>query len=188
MEENTNVGSVENTETSTEKTYSESEVMALLQQETDRRVTSALKKQEEKFNNKLKESEKLARMNESEKFQYELEQREKAIIEKERQLALSENKNEASKILSEKGISLELVDFVVSDTAEDMKVNIDNLERAFKASVKAEVEKRLASSTPKKNFVDSDTLTREKFKKLSLIEQQKLINENPDLVRTIYNK
>ena len=104
MEENTNVGSVENTETSTEKTYSESEVMALLQQETDRRVTSALKKQEEKFNNKLKESEKLARMNESEKFQYELEQREKAIIEKERQLALSENKNEASKILSEKGI------------------------------------------------------------------------------------
>ena len=69
-----------------------------------------------------------------------------------------------------------------------MKVNIDKLERAFKASVKAEVEKRLASSTPKKNFVDSETLTREKFKKLSLIEQQKLINENPDLVRTIYNK
>ena len=42
MEENTNVGSVENvenTETNNEKTYTEAEVQALLQSEADRRVS-----------------------------------------------------------------------------------------------------------------------------------------------------
>ena len=62
-----------------------------------------------------------------------------------------------------------------------MNYNINLLDRAFKASVKAEVEKRLASSAPKKNFVDSDTMTKEKFNKLSLQEQQELIKNNPTL-------
>lgn len=98
----------------------------------------------------MKEAEKLARMNENEKYQYELEQREKAIAEKEKELALAENKNIASKILAEKGLSLELVDFIVSDNAEDMDANIKKLDSAFKQSVKSEVEKRMASTTPKR--------------------------------------
>jgi flagellar motor switch protein FliM len=60
-----------------EKTYSQAEVDALLQQESDRRVSSALKKQEEKlhkeFETKQREAEKLRSMNENEKFVYELE-------------------------------------------------------------------------------------------------------------------
>ena len=191
MEENTNVGSVENvenTETNNEKTYTEAEVQALLQSEADRRVSSALKKQEARFNEKMKESEKLARMNEQEKFQYQLEQREKELAERERQLSLSENKASAMKVLADKGLNVGLVDFVVTDDAETMKANIDLLERAFKASVKAEVEKRLSSSTPKKNFVDSDEMTKDKFLKLSLMEQQKLLNENPNLKDLLINK
>ena len=181
MGENTNVGSVEVTETNGDKTYTEQEVQALLQSEADRRVSSALKKQEAKFNERMKESEKLARMNEQEKFQYQLEQREKELAERERQLSLSENKASAMKVLADKGLNVGLVDFVVTDDAETMKSNIDLLERAFKASVKAEVEKRLSSNSPKKNFVDSDEMTKEKFSKLSLVEQQKLLNENPEL-------
>lgn len=80
------------------KTYTQEEVDALLQREADRRVTAALKKQE----SKTREAEKLAKMNDEQKFQYELEQREKAIAEKERALALAENKNIASKILAER--------------------------------------------------------------------------------------
>ena len=91
-------------------------------------------------------------MNEQQKYEYELEQREKAIEEKEKALALAENKNEASKILAEKGLSLSLVDFVVAEDAETMNNNISLLDKAFKQSVKAEVEKRLGSSTPKKNL------------------------------------
>ena len=177
--ENKETGAVE--ETATEKTYTQAEVDALLQQESDRRVSQALKKQEAKNQQKVREAEKLAQMNEQEKFEYQLQQREQAIAEKEKQLALMENKNTASKILAEKGISLDLVDFIVAEDAETMNYNINLLDRAFKASVKAEVEKRLASSAPKKNFVDSDTMTKEKFNKLSLQEQQELIKNNPTL-------
>lgn len=166
-------------------TYTKEEVEALLQKEGDRRVTEALKKAERKNAEKIKESEKLAQMNATEKYEYQLSQREKAIEEKERQLALSENKNEASKILAEKGLSLSLVDFVVAEDATEMDSKIKLLEKAFKASVKAEVEKRLTSTTPKKALEDDSTITKESFKKMSIREQQELYNSNPELYKQL---
>lgn len=183
--ENTKINDGVVEETTTVKTYTQEEVDALLQQEGDRRVSQALKKQEAKNQQRVREAEKLAQMNEHEKFEYQLQQRELAIAEKEKQLALMENKNTASKILAEKGISLDLVDFIVAEDAETMNYNINLLDRAFKASVKAEVEKRLASTSPKKNFVDSEQMTKEKFNKLSLREQQEMLRNNPDLIKTI---
>lgn len=44
----------------------------MLQKEADRRVSEALKKQELKTSAKIKEAEKLAKMNESQKYEYEL--------------------------------------------------------------------------------------------------------------------
>lgn len=175
------------TETETEKTYTEAEVQALLQKESDRRVSEALKKQERKNAEKVKEAEKLAKMNEAEKFQYELEQREKAIEEKEKALALAENKNEASKILAEKGLSLDLVQFVVAETADDMNANISLLDKAFKASVKAEVEKRLGGKSPK-GTGDNGTITKEQFKAMSIREQQELYNSDRTLYNTLMGK
>ena len=110
-------------------------------------------------------------MNENEKFQYELEQREKAIAEKEKALALAENKNTASQILADKGLSLSLVDFVIAEDAETMNSNIHLLEKAFKDSVKREVEKRLGSSAPKKNLPPDEAITKEQAKKMSIIER-----------------
>lgn len=163
------------------KTYTEAEVMELLQKETDRRVTEAIKKQERKTNAKIAEAQKLASMNEAEKYEYQLKQREEAIAAKERELAMLENKNEASKILSEKGISLALVDFVVAEDAETMKSNIDLLDRAFKASVKAEVEKRLGSAAPKKNPAIDKQLTKADFAKLSYSDMMELKVNDPTL-------
>lgn len=183
-EENKNLEQGQGTETET-KTYTEEEVQALLQQEGDRRVSQALKKAEQKNAEKLKEAEKLAKMDEAQKFQYELEQREKAIAEKEKALALAENKNAASKILSDKGLSLDLVDFVVAEDAETMNANIQLLDKAFKLSVKAEVEKRLGSKTPKQSLPMDKTYTKADFAKMSLAEQQQLYNENPELYNSI---
>lgn len=175
-------GSVENPETETEKTsYTKEEVEELLQRETDRRVSSALKKQELKNQQKLKEAEKLAQMNEQQKFQYELEQREAAILEKEKALALAENKTEASKILADKGLDLSLVDFVVAEDAETMNENINLLDKAFKKSVKAEVEKRLAGSTPKRGLPIDKAITKEDFLKMSFSEMLALKEQNPEL-------
>jgi len=188
MDENKEVvdkeGQPEDKETET-KTYTQEEVDALLQAETDRRVSSALKKAEKKNAEKLREAQKLAQMNEQEKYEYELQQRENAIAEKERELALAENKAEASKILAEKGISVSLVDFVVAESAEDMATNIDLLDKAFKASVKAEVEKRLASNAPKKSLPLDKAITKEDFRKMSFEELTALKRENPEVYNAL---
>lgn len=192
MEDNksTQVTGAETTDTSTTgteiKTYTQEEVDALLQREGDKRVTEALKKAERKNAERVKEAQKLAQMNESEKYQYELEQREKAIEEKEKALALAENKNEASKILADKGLSLSLVDFVVAEDAETMNDRIKVLDKAFKESVKREVEKRLGSSAPKKNLPPDETITKEQAKKMGIRERQQLLNNNPDLYKTLF--
>ena len=194
MEDNkiTQVTGAETTDTSTTgtetKLFTQEEVDALLQREGDKRVTEALKKAERKNAERVKEAQKLAQMNESEKYQYELEQREKAIEEKEKALALAENKNEASKILADKGLSLSLVDFVIAEDAETMNSNIRLLEKAFKDSVKREVEKRLGSSAPKKNLPIEDTITKDKAMKMGIRERQNLLNENPELYNQLFNQ
>jgi hypothetical protein len=190
LAENKTTEAVENTEsTNTEKTYTQAEVDALLQQEGDRRVSSALKKQEAKMAERLKEAQKVAAMNEQQKYEYELEQREKIVAEKEKELALSEMKNTASKILSEKGISLSLVDFVVNEDAEVTNANINLLDKAFKQSVKEEVERRLASKVPMKSLpTDTSQITKEQFSKLSIAELSRLKQEQPELFNELSTK
>ena len=187
--QNTGVDTTTDTSTTgTEtKTYTQEEVDKMLQSEVDRRITSALKKQAKSNEAKIKEAQKLAQMNESEKYQYELEQREKAIEEKEKALALAENKNIASQILADKGLSLSLVDFVIAEDAETMNANIRLLDKAFKDSVKREVEKRLGSSAPKKNLPVEETITKEKAMKMGIRERQNLLNNNPELYAQLFN-
>lgn len=179
-----NATDTNNTGANEVKTYTEEEVQELLQRESDRRVTAALKKQADK----QKESEKLSKMNETEKYEYELNQREAAIAEKERQLLLAENKNTASKILVEKGLSLELVDFVLAEDANTMDKNIKLLDKAFKASVKAEVEKRLGSKAPVKQMGDPTALTKEQFAKMSLSQKQELYHNNREVYDALRTK
>ena len=175
-----------NDETET-KTYTQDEVDKLLQREADKRVSEALKKADRKKEAAVKEAEKLAKMDADEKYKYELEQREKQLQEREQKLALLENSNEASKILASKGLSISLVDFVVAEDADTMMGNIKLLEQEFKKSVKDEVEKRLGSKTPKNNLPDG-TLTKDTFAKLSIVEQQKLYDENPSLYKKLMDK
>lgn len=186
-----NTGVDTNTDTSTTgtetKTYTQEEVDALLQREGDRRVTDALKKAERKNADKVREAQKLAQMDSQQKYEYELEQREKAIEEKEKALALAENKNIASQILADKGLSLNLVDFVIAEDAETMNSNIRLLEKAFKDSVKREVEKRLGSSAPKKNLPPDETITKEQAKKMGIRERQQLLMNNPELYNQLFN-
>ena len=61
------------------------------------------------------------------------------------------------------------------------------LDKAFKESVKREVEKRLGSSAPKKNLPIEDTITKEKAMKMGIRERQNLLNENPELYAQLFN-
>lgn len=172
-------------ETTTPKIFTEEEVQELLQRETDRRVTAALKKQERKNADAVREAQKLAKMNDEDRREYEYQQRVAALEAKEKEFALLENKNEASKILAEKGLSLALVDFIVAEDADTMAQNIKTLETAFKASVKAEVEKRMGGATPKKAIPTNKTITQEEFASMSYGDMLALKQQDPELYRRL---
>lgn len=167
------------------ETYTKEEVTMMLQKEADKRVTEALKKAEKTKAKAVAEAEKLAKMNEEDKYKYELEKRELAIQEKESQLALAENKSACTNILADRGIPVQLVDFVVDVDADAMQAKINTLDKYFKLGIKNEVEKRLTSATPRKNTVSDITLTKESFKKMSLAEINQLAEENPELFKQL---
>ena len=66
-----------------------------------------------------------------------------------------------------------------------MNSNISLLEKAFKQSVKAEVEKRLASTTPKKNLPLDNAIDKDSFRHMSLAQQVEIYNNQPELYKSL---
>lgn len=188
MEENTNINvneQVEETTTTNEnvKTYTQEEVLALLQSETDKRVTSALKKQQQKYEKQLS----LSKLDGNEREKAEKDNR---IAELEEQLAafqIERNRSELKSVLSSRGLSAEFADIIaINDDIEASQSNIDKLDKLFKAAVKAEVEKRLAGSAPKGNSSAPAEITAESAKKMSIAEMNKLATTNPELFNKLF--
>lgn len=166
-----------------EKTYTEAEVQAMLQKEGDRRVTAALKKQQATFETKMAEAEKLRNMDEQQRKDYEYDQKVKQLEERERDFNLAQNKLEATKVLSNRGLPVEFVDYIVAEDADTMLENINTFEKAFKAAVADAVTKKIASPSPKDSSVKQTGLTREEFSKMSLAQQAELYRTNPALYK-----
>lgn len=177
MEENINT-SVETTEV--EETAAQ-ETKSFSQADFDREISKMYDKFEKKFSKRAEESQKLASMNAEEKAKYEFEQRVKELEGKEKEWTLKENKYEASKILGEKGLPIAFADFIVAEDAETMMANIKLFDNEFKKAVSKEVQARIGSNTPKASTVDTTAMTKEKFKSLSLSEQQELYKSDKDL-------
>lgn len=184
-EETTEETSTSQEEDKAKEAYTHEEVKELLQKETDRRVTEALKKQERKLESKLKEAEKLRNMDESQKKQYEFEQREKALEEKEKEFALMENKIECNKILNQRGLPIDFVGYVVAEDADTMMENINSFEKAFKAAVADAVNDKLQKKTPTAGSTSQKGMTKEAFRKLSLAEQSEIYRTNPSLYKEL---
>lgn len=185
MEDNTNVTGAENTATANEevKTYTQEEVNALLQQEGDRRVNQALKKQQEKFEREKAEFEKLRDMDESQKKEYEYNKRVAELEAKEKEFVLTQNKLEASKVMADRGLPISFVDYIVAEDAETMMTNITNFETAWKAAISDAVTQRLAQPAPKGSNVSQQGMTKEEFRKLSLSQQSEIYRTNPELYK-----
>jgi hypothetical protein len=175
----------ETTETQEQKTFTQEEVMALIQSEADKRVSSALKKQQKKHEKELS----LSKLDGSEREKAEKDTR---IAELEEQLAafqIERNKSELKSVLSARGLSAEFADIIsITDDIEASQENIDKLDKLFKSAVKAEVEKRLAGSAPKGNGGGNPaTITKEVASKMSLAELQQLRAEQPELYNKLFN-
>lgn len=182
--ENTIVNETQTEETTVEtKTYTQEEVMQLLQSEADKRVTAALKKQQQKYEKQLS----LSKLDGDERAKAEKDNR---IAELEEQLAafqVEKNRSELKSVLSARGLSAEFADIIsITDDIEASQANIDALDKLFKAAVKAEVEKRLAGPAPKGNGSNAPVITKESIKNMSIAELQKLKATNPELYNNLY--
>lgn len=166
------------------KTYTQEEVLALLQSETDKRVSQALKTQQKKYEKQLS----LSKLDGSEREKAEKDNRIAELEEQLAQFQIERNRSELKSVLSNRGLSAEFADIIsINDDIEASQANIDKLDRLFKAAVKAEVEKRLAGNAPKGNGNATAEITKESAKKMTMAELTALEKTNPELFNKLFN-
>ena len=187
-EENTNINVNENQDPNNNEgmeqeaaTFTKEEVLALIQSESDKRVTQALKTQQRKFEQKLS----LSQLDGDEREKAEKDQKIKELEEQLAEFQIEKNRSELKSVLSSRGLSAEFADILaISDDIEAAQANIDKLDKLFKAAVKSEVEKRIGGDVPNGNGGGSKApITKEEFMKLPMAEMQRLLDGNP----TYYN-
>lgn len=165
------------------KTYTQEEVLALLQSETDKRVSQALKTQQKKYEKQLS----LAQLDGDERAKAEKDNRIAELEEIVAQMNIEKNKSELKSVLSSRGLSAEFADLInITDDIKESQEKIDALDKLFKAAVKAEVEKRLAANggAPRSSS-SSGEITKEVFTKMSLSQQAQVYKENPELYKRL---
>ena len=179
-----NTNTNETDEAQEKETYTKEELLALIQSESDRRVTQALDTQRKKYEKQLS----LSKLDGEEREKAEKDSR---IAELEEQLAafqIEKNKSELKSVLSSRGLSAEFADILsISDDIAASQANIDKLDKLFKAAVKAEVEKRLAGNTPPGGKNSDKEITKETAKKMSMAELNELASTNPELFAQLFN-
>ena len=186
--ENVQNTSVENVETTTEnqevKTYTAEEVAKLIQSETDKRVTAALKTQQKKHEKELS----LSKLDGEERIKAEQADRIAELEQLVESMNIERNKSELKTVLSSRGLSAEFADIIsITDDIAASQEKVDKLDKLFKAAVKAEVEKRLAGTAPRGNSGAAAEITKDAAKKMSVAELAKLKQTNPELYNNLYN-
>ena len=166
-------------------TLSQEELIELInkksQSEIDRRVSQAVKKVTEKYEKQLS----LSKLDEDKRAVAEKDMRIQELEDQLSEFKVLQNKNEITKTLSARGLSAEFADIlVIGDDIEAAQQNIETLDKLFKKAVSEEVKKKLAATATNPsggNGGDNIAAMKENFKKMSLAEQNKLFNENPEL-------
>lgn len=166
------------------KTYTQEEVLKLLQSEADKRVNQALAKQKKEYEKKLS----LSSLDEQQRKEAEAQMKIQELQEQLSQFQVEKNRSELKSVLSSRGLSAEFADIInITDDIEKAQANIDALDRLFKAAVKAEVEKRLSNNTPKGNGASAAEITKEKARKMSMAELNQLAQERPELFQKLFS-
>ena len=188
MENETNIIEQEGTDETEQKetkTFTEEDVLKLIESETNKRVSAALKKQEKKYQKQLS----LAQLDGDERAKAEKDNRIAELEELVAQMNVEKNRSDLKSTLSARGLSAEFADLInITDDLEESQKKIDSLDKLFKAAVKAEVEKRLAANggAPRTSSTTGE-ITKEAFKAMSLSQQAQLYKDNPELYKRLVN-
>lgn len=135
------------TETVTDKTYTQSEIDAIISKRLDRERKDA----NERIKQAVTEAQKLAKMSADERLEHERQEREKTLAEREQGITKRELRAEALQQLAEKGIPKELADVLPYNDADSTSAAIVAVETAFRKAVELAVNERLKGQAPKVN-------------------------------------
>lgn len=179
MDTNNNAGVVDNnnqqttpqtngTDVQVPKTFDEMLKESNYQSEFDKKVQKSLEtakaKWEAEMEAKQSEAEKLAKMKDDERRNYELEQAQKKQEEAELKLSAYELKEEAIKMANtpEMQVDVSLLNLINfrDIKAEQVEPTIKNIKKVFDSAVENEVNKRLKETTPKTVFGNNNTSTK----------------------------
>lgn len=162
----------------TEKTYTEAEVQKMMKDRIAREKKAAEKA--------IDEAKRLSQMNQEEKAKYELEKLQKELEEYKKKEAVYEMSKEASKMLSEKGITAddELLSTLVKGDAEGTQSAVNSFVELFNKHVEEGVKKVLTGKAPK---VNPNSGVKNPFSKehFNLTEQGRLKREDPERYKTL---
>ena len=169
----------EQTET-TEKTFTQAELDAIIQKEKAKAKRSA----EKEYQAKIDEAERLRKMNADEKAEYEAKKQAAYIAELEAKINRSGLEKEASKMLSEAGIVAgdEILAFVVKDSAESTQEAVNGFTELVNQLADNKVKEMLKGKTPRK--VEQSTagaITKEQFDRMGYKDRNELLQSNPEL-------
>lgn len=129
------------------------ELQALLQREGDKRVSSARKKFELEFNNKLEaekeEATRLAKLSKAEREREAFEKERAAFELEKKELAHQKAVSEVVTELQTEGLPTMFANKLLGETNEATLENIKDFKKIWKEAIQKEVDKRLVTKIPK---------------------------------------
>ena len=156
-----------------EKVTFTAEQQAYIDNLIDKRTAKITSKAEEKALSKIEEATRLANLSAEEKAVEMAKKKERDIAERERTIALKEMTYEARHQLMQEGISSNMADFLVRETADETSENIKKFKTAFEEAVERRVEERIRGGY-KPTKVSGDTMTERQQLEAELAKAVKL--------------
>ena len=172
------------------KTFTQDELNKIVAERVakERRKLDAEILKQQEMQEKLieEESEKLAKMTEAEKVKAKAERERKKFEEKvaryEAEMRAFEQekiKTQTMKLLDEKGLPIELCQFINSSTADEIMDNVNTFYKCFNEAVEQVVTERLRGKSPSVSTVSRNTYSMDQLKGLSIEE----INKNWESIK-----
>ena len=155
------------------------------QEDIDKILNKKFAQWKKKEEEAKKEAEELSRLSEADR-QRKLFEKEKEEFEATRK-AFEQDKllNETVKQLASRNLPIEFADILKAQDAESTLENINKFEEKFNAALEAKVNDRLKGNTPKSATNKSLEITKEAFKKMSLVKQAEIAKTKPELYKKL---
>jgi hypothetical protein len=170
------------------------EIKGYYTSEVDSRISKAVENHDKKFMNEkfptLLENAIKERSNEGKTpEQLKLEELQQQLDNMQKEKSRAELSSKYTKVLGEKGLSTDLIDFVLANDDDITTANIDKIGGIINACVQSGVKAKFSdNSYVPPTQENSNIITKEQFKKMNYKERVNLYKENQELYKNLNNE